>query len=103
MELHNFVDARPRNDPLRAHIGRLIEVVGTPKFEPEVFRLARSAINCEHLTAFAVSDKTPPRVLFAGVPGKVLRELRPDEAARVAANSLSYVEYARRYRAGQLG
>ena len=45
----------------------------------------------------------PPRVLFAGVPGRVLRELRPEESVRVAANSLSYVEYARRYRAGQLG
>ena len=45
----------------------------------------------------------PPGVLFAGVPGKVLRELSPAEAARVAANSLSYVEYARRYRLKQLG
>jgi len=45
----------------------------------------------------------PPGVLFAGVPGKVLRELAPHEAARVAANSASYVEYARRYRLKQLG
>jgi len=47
--------------------------------------------------------EVPPRVLFAGVPGKVLRELTDDEARRVAANSLSYVEYARRYRSGDLG
>lgn len=45
----------------------------------------------------------PPGVLFAGVPGRVLRELLPEEASRVAANSLSYVEYARRYRSGELG
>ena len=45
----------------------------------------------------------PPRVLFAGVPGKVLRDLTPEEAARVAANSMSYVEYTRRYRTGELG
>ncbi len=45
----------------------------------------------------------PPGVLFAGVPGRVLRELTPEEARRVAANSLSYVEYARRYRTGELG
>jgi carbonic anhydrase/acetyltransferase-like protein (isoleucine patch superfamily) len=45
----------------------------------------------------------PPGVLFAGVPGKVLRELTAAEKERVAANSLSYVEYARRYRSGLLG
>ena len=45
----------------------------------------------------------PPGVLFAGVPGKVLRELTEAEASRVAANSLSYVEYTRRYRRGELG
>ena len=45
----------------------------------------------------------PPRVLFAGVPGKVLRDLTPEESLRVAANSLSYVDYTRRYRSGELG
>jgi carbonic anhydrase/acetyltransferase-like protein (isoleucine patch superfamily) len=45
----------------------------------------------------------PPRVLFAGVPGKILRDLTPEEVARVAANSLSYVEYTRRYLSGELG
>ena len=50
-----------------------------------------------------VPTEVPPGVLFAGVPGKVLRDLAPDEAKRVAANALSYVEYARRYLAGELG
>ena len=45
----------------------------------------------------------PPRVLFAGVPGKILRDLTPEESMRVAANSLSYVEYTRRYLFGDLG
>ena len=45
----------------------------------------------------------PPGVLFAGLPGKVLRELTPEESARAAANSLSYVEYTRRYKNGDLG
>ena len=44
-----------------------------------------------------------PGVLFAGVPGKVLRDLTTEDAARVAANSASYVEYAMRYRTGDLG
>lgn len=45
----------------------------------------------------------PPGVLIAGVPGKVLRALTEEEKARVAANSLSYVEYTRRYLSGELG
>jgi carbonic anhydrase/acetyltransferase-like protein (isoleucine patch superfamily) len=45
----------------------------------------------------------PPGVLVAGLPGKVLRELTDEEKARVAANSLSYVEYTKRYVRGELG
>ena len=45
----------------------------------------------------------PPGVLIAGVPGRILRELTPEERARVAANSDSYVEYTKRYLAGELG
>jgi carbonic anhydrase/acetyltransferase-like protein (isoleucine patch superfamily) len=45
----------------------------------------------------------PAGVLIAGVPGKVLRELTEEERARVAANSLSYVEYTKRYLSGELG
>ena len=45
----------------------------------------------------------PPGTLFAGVPGKVLRDLTADESRRVATNALSYIEYARRYRSGELG
>jgi carbonic anhydrase/acetyltransferase-like protein (isoleucine patch superfamily) len=47
--------------------------------------------------------EVPPGVLVAGVPGKILRPLKPEEMQRVAANALSYVEYARRYRSGELG
>lgn len=38
--------------------------------------------------------------LVAGTPAKVLRELRPDEVADVAASASRYVEYARRTAAG---
>jgi len=45
----------------------------------------------------------PPGVLFAGLPGKVLRDLTEEDRARVAANSASYVEYTKRYLSGELG
>lgn len=47
--------------------------------------------------------EVPPGVLFAGVPGKILRDLTAEEISRVAANSRSYVEYTRRYKSGELG
>jgi DNA-binding CsgD family transcriptional regulator len=69
MELHRLPDSRSSVDSLFAHIGRLIEVVGTTKFEAKMFRILREVINCEHLTAFAFSDKRPPRVLLAANNG----------------------------------
>lgn len=47
--------------------------------------------------------EVPPGSLFAGLPGKVLRDLTEEEIGRVAANSQSYVAYSRRYRSGELG
>lgn len=69
MELHSLADTRPKADPLRSEIGRLIEVVGTPKFESEMFEVARKAVSCEHLTAFAFSGDLPPRPLIAANAG----------------------------------
>jgi DNA-binding CsgD family transcriptional regulator len=71
MQLHEFRDDSSRPDPLRAQIGRLIEVVGTPKFEDEMFYLVHNALDCEHLTAFAVSDAGPADVLFAANAGNL--------------------------------
>src|SRR3974390_374974 len=65
MELHRFPDRQPPIDPLFAHVARLVEVVGTTKFETKMFEVLREAINCDHLTAFAFSDHRPPRVLIA--------------------------------------
>jgi DNA-binding CsgD family transcriptional regulator len=70
MEVLNFADARHAKRPLRAQIGRLIEVVGTPRFEAELFQAARSAINCEHMSVLAASRDQPPRVLLAANTGK---------------------------------
>lgn len=58
-----------RQDSMRFGIGRLIELVGTPKFEGEVFQAASEATRCEHLTAFAARSSSHPRVLYAANAG----------------------------------
>lgn len=42
--------------------------------------------------------EVPEGVLFAGVPGKVIRELRPEEIQRIAQNAENYVNYVKNYR-----
>jgi carbonic anhydrase/acetyltransferase-like protein (isoleucine patch superfamily) len=42
--------------------------------------------------------KVPPGSLVLGVPGRVMRPLRPDEAERVRRNAESYVALAAAYR-----
>ncbi len=58
-----------RPDAMRFGIGRLIELVGTPKFEGEMFETAREATRCEHMTAFAARNSALPRVLYAANAG----------------------------------
>jgi carbonic anhydrase/acetyltransferase-like protein (isoleucine patch superfamily) len=41
----------------------------------------------------------PDRVLILGAPGKVVRELRADEIARIERTAEGYVQRARRYKA----
>jgi carbonic anhydrase/acetyltransferase-like protein (isoleucine patch superfamily) len=45
--------------------------------------------------------KVPPRSLVMGVPGKVVRTVTDDEAARTRMLCLRYQEMARRYRSGE--
>ena len=42
----------------------------------------------------------PPGALALGVPARVVRELTPDERARLPESAARYVENARRYRTG---
>jgi carbonic anhydrase/acetyltransferase-like protein (isoleucine patch superfamily) len=42
----------------------------------------------------------PDGVLIVGSPGKVIRELRPEEIARLAQSATHYVENARRFASG---
>ncbi|MFI4981141.1 MAG: LuxR C-terminal-related transcriptional regulator [Nevskiales bacterium] len=66
MQIHALPPAaKSAQGPLRRHAPRLIELCGTPRFEPELFQAAREATACEHLTAFAFADSTKPRIVLA--------------------------------------
>jgi len=68
MQVLRLSDVRKSNDPLRAQLARLIAVVGTPRFEAEMFEVAHGALQCEHLTAFA-QGADGPRVVLAANTG----------------------------------
>jgi carbonic anhydrase/acetyltransferase-like protein (isoleucine patch superfamily) len=40
----------------------------------------------------------PPRVLVAGVPGKIIRELSDEDVKRVTDTTLNYINYVAQYR-----
>jgi len=40
----------------------------------------------------------PPRTLVAGVPAKIIRELREDEVEKIKQNSKNYLHYVEEYR-----
>jgi len=71
MEMLSVSEACQNYDPLRASLGRLIEVVGTSKFEDEIFAAARGAFNCEHISALAVIDTASPRILMSATNGSM--------------------------------
>jgi len=47
--------------------------------------------------------EVPQGSLVLGVPARVVRPLREEEIERIRHNARQYVEYARRYREGELG
>jgi hypothetical protein len=69
MELLTYADAVRTRDPVRTHMQRLIEVVGTARFEPELVKAMNDATRSEHVTAYAFAPNAPPRLLFAGTHG----------------------------------
>ncbi len=42
----------------------------------------------------------PPRVLIAGVPGKIIRDLTPEEIKRVTDTTTNYMKYVSEYHKG---
>lgn len=66
MQVHALPSAgRQVAGPFRFHAPRLIELCGTPRFEPALFQAAREAAQCEHVTAFAFTETMQPRVVLA--------------------------------------
>jgi len=66
MEVHALPSAAGRAaGPLWRHAPRLIELCGTPRFEEALFEAARETATCEHVTAFAFTSSTEPRILVA--------------------------------------
>ncbi len=65
--------------------------------------LDRARIGAEALVAAGTlvlgGQVVPPRTLFAGVPGKVVRELGKEDLVALRESAESYVERTRRYRA----
>jgi LuxR family transcriptional regulator, activator of tox operons len=69
MDVRSLAGRAAFNDPFRRDIGRMVETVGTPDFEHHLFRAAQEAIQCEHLSAFAISPGAMPRLLLAANHG----------------------------------
>src|SRR5262245_30234046 len=69
MELLDYGQAPRSGDPVRAYVHRLIEVVGTPRFEPEFVKAMSETTRSEHVTAYAFSADAPPRLLLAASDG----------------------------------
>lgn len=93
MQVVKLSDVKKTNSLLRAQLVRLIEVVDTPRFESEFFKVVRSTLDCDHLTAFAGCGNTVPRVIVAAgacpvsftrsiVSNRVARYWRLDPMAR---------------------
>lgn len=49
------------------------------------------------------NSEVPPGSLVVGVPGRVIRQVSPEETERVQENWRLYVEYAKVYRSGRMG
>jgi DNA-binding CsgD family transcriptional regulator len=65
METYVLESGRRGKNPINRQIGDLIAKIGSPSFATSFFRIAREATACEHLTAFASSERTPARLLLA--------------------------------------
>jgi len=100
MQVHALpATAKTALGPLRRHVPGLIELCGTPRFEPALFRAAHEATSCEHLTAFAFSGSSQPRIVLAAnttelpvarkVAQKYIRQYWMLDPARTVAPSKS--------------
>jgi DNA-binding CsgD family transcriptional regulator len=60
---------RHQGEPVSAQLSELIGTIGTSSFEPTLINFTRQTIGCAHVTAFAHSARSAPRVLLAANAG----------------------------------
>jgi len=65
METYALEPHRALAGPFNRCVGDLIASVGSSTFETSFFQVAREATACEHLTAFASSDRSLARLILA--------------------------------------
>jgi DNA-binding CsgD family transcriptional regulator len=65
METYNLENGGNGSSAINRQIGDLIGKIGAPDFEPSFFKIMRDVTACEHLTAFASSPATAPRLICA--------------------------------------
>lgn len=69
MDVHQLAERSFSHDPLRRSVGLLVETLGTPRFEGQLFDLLDEVVRCEHLAAFIVAPLERPRLLLAANRG----------------------------------
>ena len=58
-----------QGEPVSGQLSELIGTIGTSSFEPILINFTRQTIGCDHVTAFAHSARSAPRVLLAANAG----------------------------------
>jgi DNA-binding CsgD family transcriptional regulator len=65
VQIHSLARRTSTADPITRRAPLLIEAVGTACFGERLFQVAREAVRCDHINAFAVNDQSERRMLFA--------------------------------------
>jgi DNA-binding CsgD family transcriptional regulator len=69
MDVRQISRESAAGDPFRRQLGDLILSVGTCRFEELLFRTAREATGCEHLTAFGITSEGNATMIIAANTG----------------------------------
>ena len=79
---------------------RSVTLDAQEKLTPVVVAIWDTGVDLKlfHGKAWVNGKEIPDNSLVMGAPGKVVRELSPEQAARVAMGSAHYVENWKRYR-----
>lgn len=84
MDVRVTGETRHHTSTFKQHLAELVSSLGTIAFERAFMKVARELCNCEHMTVFARSTTTPPKVLLAvnNGPGQVAHDVARKYVAR---------------------